>query len=105
MRSRTKDSAASVALVVPSWTGGMRVSVNDDGDDDDDDDIVTVKRVGFLPIVSAMLLELMPGMYACWQANAISRSLSSSQRQTACFASSKAAEPVPVVSSFVDRNL
>jgi hypothetical protein len=64
MRSRTRDSAASVALVVPSWTGGINglfvfVSVNDD---DVDGNIVTVKRVGFLPIVSAILFELIPGM-------------------------------------------
>jgi hypothetical protein len=62
--SRIKPSAASVAFV-------SRLSI-----------VLprTVKCGGLDSIDVAMLSELMDGMYACRQASAISRSLSSSQR-------------------------
>jgi len=67
IRSKIRSRAISVACV--PCTASLQVAVNLPGDD---------------CIVAARLVELIDGTYACKQARAISRSLSSSHIQTAC---------------------
>jgi hypothetical protein len=64
---KTKDKAVSLAAVPLCPSPSPQVCV---------------KWSGYALITSAILVDDTSGMYACWQAKAISRSLSSSHKQT-----------------------
>mmetsp|Transcript_27751 Transcript_27751/g.65199 ORF Transcript_27751/g.65199 Transcript_27751/m.65199 type:complete len:247 (-) Transcript_27751:1160-1900(-) len=78
VRSQIRDRARSLASVPSMMLSGSEESSAPRTK-------VVVKRSGNRSTVSRMLSEETSGRYAWPQARAISRSLSSSQRQTACF--------------------